>query len=401
MKKYFTMTIRLESMKKQINSLVVFFLSLELILYCFNQDIYFQLPGLYIPLLIAVIIGSVAIICNIRNVCSSTFLKITIILLFQFLLVTLLNIDDVESGYFFSYVLVLILFIVINTIRPKLLLQYYVFKAYIYGALVISILQLAFKVRYYELTDSRLTIQLLNGPKIDPNYLAAYMVAPVFLCILVFYNEKKTIKKIMYLLYDFLLIIGVFLTGSRGALLSILCGAFFVFIFIIKRNVKPKNIVFFSVIIIVGIMLIVNYIPEETFQRVFINSYVNDGSNIRRIQLWENAINLIEKNPIIGYGVQSSSSISRKVAGIIEPAHNTFLDIWLQLGIVGIASVISYVIIALRDSNPILKGMCLSSIICSVFIGAEACFFFWINLLICCCFCKKSTCEERVNVKNV
>lgn len=364
----------------------VFLLTTEIALYMFNSDKYMQLSGFYLPLILAIGIGFLTVIKSVANKRRfESIQKICIVLLAVFLLSAIVNIKNINRGYFLSYLIGICLLFELSRINFSAEMLEIIKKGYIFSAFLISVLILVVQTRYYALDPTRLTIQVGNGPAFDPNYLAYFLVCPVIICI-----EKIISKgiKTAYLPVTLVIFGGIFLTGSRAAFLSVaIAGVFLLFthpkikqIFVNPENKRSrwKYIVGFSAILIIGILMI----PQETLQRLLsIETWIADSSNVRRLELWSNAVKVIVKRPVIGYGATPTGQVIGQVLGEYEPAHNTFLDMCLQCG--GIFVVVLLIIcckIFLKKGKKLSKSICLATMIASVFISAEATLALWLNL---------------------
>ena len=80
-------------------------------------------------------------------------------------------------------------------------------------------------------------------------------------------------------------------------------------------------------------------------------------SFLHRIEIWHYASNLVFERPLLGWGLDSSRSIAEKVVlergGYEFPVlpihpHNAFLQVWLELGLVGVAFGIAIGLTVLR-----------------------------------------------------
>jgi len=87
-------------------------------------------------------------------------------------------------------------------------------------------------------------------------------------------------------------------------------------------------------VVVVFIFLVVYYLPDELMGRLFINSY-NDTSQNRRFDDWLYALKCIEQYPFFGSGFSTSSSVIYKLFRVNITAHNSFLAMMMNFGIIG------------------------------------------------------------------
>ena len=97
------------------------------------------------------------------------------------------------------------------------------------------------------------------------------------------------------------------MTTSRSAILGILIS--FPIIFSLKILIKILLILFLIYLLITFLPIDIfgdnNLFPSKTLKILsskFADININNLSNITRIKIWENTINLISKRPILGYG---------------------------------------------------------------------------------------------------
>ncbi|KKU42832.1 MAG: O-antigen polymerase [Candidatus Azambacteria bacterium GW2011_GWD2_46_48] len=66
---------------------------------------------------------------------------------------------------------------------------------------------------------------------------------------------------------------------------------------------------------------------------------LSEGSNVQRLQTWRQAIAVIKSAPFAGVGLGSYGLAVNPEAGYRDPtyAHNAYLDVWAELGVMGLA----------------------------------------------------------------
>lgn len=167
---------------------------------------------------------------------------------------------------------------------------------------------------------------------------------------LIFYKNKKEYVTI-YLLY----IVGVFVSGSRAAILAmIIISAFLLF----YRNRKVKKYLLF----IICLFLVLNFSILKTDNRIsdtyklIKNEKKLDSSSQIRVLIYKEAWNQFKEKPIKGFGFNGYkfNSVKRNIEGgnknlnYLEKnaysqahAHNNILDILCTTGILGAVSYMS------------------------------------------------------------
>ena len=367
----------METKNRFLEKIIIMGICIEILLMFVNRNEYFQLSGWYYPLLISVAAGILPVINKIRRI-----KKISVFALLFMLLIAcsaIINFRMMSSGYVLSYALAIVIFFIFTEVDfEKKQLDIIAVCSSLSG-IIISLMIMLFRVRYYELTSARLTIRFGSGPKIDPNYLSGYLVSmaaiPIGYSLLVEGKRLKTFFVASYIIIAF----GTLLTGSRGALITL---AVITFMAILDRS-RKSAILFLAVIatVIVAYFLLQRFLSIDTLSRLSnISSWLSDGSNIRRISLWQNAWNSIRKSPILGYGMTATIDINAYAGNYYEPTHSTYLEMWCQLGICSIILLLLIVINILKTRNKTATWIVIATIIPAIFISAECNFYFWFNI---------------------
>lgn len=152
-------------------------------------------------------------------------------------------------------------------------------------------------------------------PFVTPNTLAGYlaMMIPLFFI----YKNK------------FLLMIPLFLallmTKSLGALASLFLGLSIYFY--LQKGPKKRNIIFLIMLsIIIGFVLLARLGPQLHTHPLF--------SATMRLRYWQDTLGVIKIHPLTGVGPGNFNLIYSRYA------HNSFLQIWAEMGILGIIAVL-------------------------------------------------------------
>lgn len=173
-----------------------------------------------------------------------------------------------------------------------------------------------------------------------------------------FNNSEKTKKRDVILFA--LMVLGVFLTGKRGAVLFSGIAILFVYIVFYARPHTKKKIkkVLLSLFVISLIVLVAYFkIPQiQSLVGRFLHESndLNEMSSGRVEYFWINAILMFIKSPILGHGWRSfrHTAIS---TGNMNDAHNIYLQLLAEVGIVGFLILIIFMVVAWRITYLSLK----------------------------------------------
>lgn len=354
--------------------LFIFFIAIELIAYFLNDDTFFQLSGFYLPLLAALAFG----IPLLFNEHYDTFQLCELLMLLLLLINSLINFANLERGYILSYIIGLLLLMELSSIKLDKKLIDKLLLCYILAAFIMALLIIIFRHRYYENVSNRLTIKIGDNTVIDPNYLASFMVVP---CLLAFNKvlKSKSNYRLINLLIFTVIALGITLTGSRGAFVSSAVSVVFMTLAMSKHKIKCLLLIL-VVFISSAVILYMTTSSDNIIRFLDVRTWF-DSSNSRRLRLWRNAFIAIGQNPIIGYGAEGSEKIIGGVMGDYEPAHNTFIEIWVQEGILFLGCLAVFFICIFKSKKSLLaKSICIATAVSSIFISAEATIWFWLNM---------------------
>ncbi len=190
------------------------------------------------------------------------------------------------------------------------------------------------------------------GGTIDPNNAALMTNFITPLVLNFFFNAKEFKNKLLYFIIFLINLLGILATESRaGFLVFILVVS--VTLFENRKKFHPKNLGLIVAIGSITIFLGIFFTPEA-----FVNRITNitkgksaDVSILRRTDYQRVGIEAFFKKPILGWGTLTFKRIwylsdkSLKYAHSERPAHNTYLEVLVGTGIIGL---IAFVWILLR-----------------------------------------------------
>lgn len=190
-------------------------------------------------------------------------------------------------------------------------------------------------------------------PFVVPNILGGYLAMVAFLSLGLWDKKKKGVfSRRLFILI--LLSVSILLSKSLGVFLSIFLVSIIYFYFYGKLNKKTLAIML-GILIILGLIFILRQASaKEHTQPLF--------SLARRFYYWRSSIDIIKSSPWTGVGLGNFNlALSRY-------AHNSFLQIWAEMGILGIISFLWLIIIVFKYAfdnikhAPDLKGLIIALI---------------------------------------
>lgn len=177
----------------------------------------------------------------------------------------------------------------------------------------------------------------------NPNVFGEFLVLTLPLVFAGFNLNKKVIVKWAYALVFLTGIINVFLTFSRGSMLSLVIALFLIVLF------KDRK---YMILMIAGILLSPLVLPQSIIERILSIFQGGDTSTSYRISIYKASFEILEKYFSTGVGLGNFKVIYKAFsfsAAKSYHAHNTFLMIFIETGILGVISFSSVLLIWVRE----------------------------------------------------
>ena len=260
-------------------------------------------------------------------------LKYPLIVLALALMISLFSSSDRTNSLneLYKYASGLMIFLVCIKLpfqKKKLVIKTLVFSAIIICALAIYQYIFGFSHLFNYLARQRnydpLLLRYLGQkraflPFITPDILAGYLVLVFPLLLAIKKNRGR-----WFIIVTFA--VALLLTKSMGGLLSILLGAgFYLYL---KRDISYIKFIFLVILIAISVTVF------SLRQTAIIEAFSPASSLLNRIAYWRDSLALIKLHPFIGIGLGNFNlPLSRY-------AHNVFLQIWAEMGILGLISFI-------------------------------------------------------------
>lgn len=161
-------------------------------------------------------------------------------------------------------------------------------------------------------------------PFLTPAALGGYlaMAVPLF-----FINKNK-------IWLAFPVFLALFFTGSLGAFLSLFF-ALFIYFFRERKFNKSRIALLFGLLVLLIIVFIYRYALRVEHSQPFFSA-------VMRIGYWKDALGVIREHPLAGVGIGNFNlNVSRY-------AHNSYLQIWAEAGILGLTAFIWIVCVVFK-----------------------------------------------------
>lgn len=203
------------------------------------------------------------------------------------------------------------------------------------------------------------------GPFINRHHFAGYMELTISLPLgLLLAGSIDKEKRLLYLFVAGLMGVALVMTSSRGGIISLV--GEIVFLVIVTAIWKSQNErhhrvrssllkgaaarVALAAALIVGLFAGVILLGGEFSLNRFIDSVNTDDPTTGRAHFWSVTLDMIKANPVVGtglgaYGVIYTRYDTRNGLYRLEQAHNDYLQIFSDAGVVGGALALAFVVI--------------------------------------------------------
>lgn len=194
----------------------------------------------------------------------------------------------------------------------------------------------------------------MRGPRVTgavfhPNAFGLIMMiaAIVTVYFLVYCKEYRLKRYVCILLVLNLsaIIACLLFSGSRAAWLGSMVAICFLLMNKGRKIVSAKNVLL--LLLSVGLACFVVFTNEYLRAR-FAATLAGDTSH--RIDIWKSAIEYIKSAPILGHGLGAELFYFQFRSQVITNPHNIFLEIMVDLGIVGLAAYAYHIYLVVRRS---------------------------------------------------
>jgi len=201
------------------------------------------------------------------------------------------------------------------------------------------------KIGLYDLTGD--VAARIGSTFENPNFYAEYLVLMVPLGLALVLGSRGGFRKASMGVATLFLFIGLILTYTRGSWMATGIG-------IVLMSLLTEAWLFWVWTALFAVALVV---APGVASRLASIADITGGTAGFRMRLWQIASGIIREHPLIGIGIGNyydafTEYIFRhpelNVGWVIYGAHNSYLTIWAETGIFGIASFIAIILISIK-----------------------------------------------------
>lgn len=187
----------------------------------------------------------------------------------------------------------------------------------------------------------------------DSNYFTLSAVLTLPLGLLMSVENRKRWQRIFCLGCVIVTFAATTLGASRGGFLGL---AVALFIVVRHSRQRMRNLTLASVFLIPFLLLA----PMSPIKRMLEPSRRDEGSVDARIVYWKAGLRMIQANPILGvglgnYGYELNSYTEDQTYFGVDWAHNTFIQMGAELGLLGLSAFLAMLFYAYRNLGQIAR----------------------------------------------
>jgi O-antigen ligase len=181
-----------------------------------------------------------------------------------------------------------------------------------------------------------------SGLGFDPNDLGLILALGIPMAWHLFLNRRGIIRFIAGS-YVPAALMGILLTASRGAFLSSLVGLSIVPLAWPRRSFRSTAVIVGA--LVAGAVLLALVVPQSSWDRILtITTEVQGGKMSGRIGIWEAAWQVFQERMVFGAGAGAFAASVEPLLGPNKGAHNAYLAILVEQGVVGIVSFVALLV---------------------------------------------------------
>jgi putative inorganic carbon (HCO3(-)) transporter len=208
----------------------------------------------------------------------------------------------------------------------------------------------------------------VGGPIGDPNDFAFFLVPAVPLALALRRSGRRAWP---YDLAAATVLLGIVGTLSRGALVGVAAMTLFA---LLARMIRLRAALAVGAVLGIALVITANAFPELVDTSLHQKEYVAGQNVSERLDLWSAAGRMTIENPVLGLGPGSFSLYHRDymdnlpddINHPLDVAHNTYLEISSELGVLGLLSFLALLVTAYtgawsrwrRDGDPVAAAVC-------------------------------------------
>ena len=181
---------------------------------------------------------------------------------------------------------------------------------------------------------------------VNPNDLGLILALSIPMTFYLRARKTGALTALLYCLQFVLCVTVILLTGSRGAMLAAIAALVMFPLTVSKlpRWQRLASIVMCAAVIVCGVSIV----PKETWTRLLnVGSEISEGTMTHRTQIWAASVEVFRDHAFLGVGSGGHMAAVANIVGEAWVAHNTFISVLVELGVIGELLLLALLAIAL------------------------------------------------------
>lgn len=198
------------------------------------------------------------------------------------------------------------------------------------------------------------------GTFINRHHFGAFMVMLAGLSFGITYSGGLSYdKKILVWIATVIMIIAVLMTGSRGAILSLLVAILLVLF--LNGSGYNKKILISLLILFLSVVALITFLGADEWLARGLGLKVQQDISSGRFHFWSVAWLIFLDHPIIGTGLDSFGTVFSQYDTWngnfrVERAHNDYLQILSDAGLLGFACVVAFIHLLIKQAGKSIRS---------------------------------------------
>ena len=176
----------------------------------------------------------------------------------------------------------------------------------------------------------------------NSNYIAGRMVYAIYIGYFIYWKGNYRLQRVLYALFTILMVIVIFLSGSRTSLLMLFIPL--LTILMVSNGHLIRNVGIAGAVLYAGFYLMMNVpilysnvgVRFEDAINIISGNYTGN-EDVSRLFLVQFGIEWFLQRPIFGYGINCFRVLSEQtyLAGLNLYAHNNYVELLVDIGVMG------------------------------------------------------------------
>jgi O-antigen ligase len=188
---------------------------------------------------------------------------------------------------------------------------------------------------------------IVGETEVNPDYFGLRLILPIALAVAAFLTARGWLGRLVSFCALAITVLALLLTMSRAALLSLVV---LIIVFLVRLRLYRRLLP----VIVLGSLLLAA-MPATFFQRI---QEAGKTGGAGRLDIWEAGLEMFKHYPLVGTGLGNFlvvypqyAGFSPKFHGFVRSPHNTYLNVLVDLGILGLVLFLIAIVTQIREAS--------------------------------------------------